>query len=139
MNSNRTLDTTDATATATALVQALESAWNAADGAAFGAVFTTDADFIDIRGSHHRGRDAIGHGHQAIFDSIYKGSTATYSVVSADTIGADTVFAVVAGALDAPTGPLQGVHHSRMSIVAVRDDSERGWSVRSFHNTLVIG
>jgi uncharacterized protein (TIGR02246 family) len=43
----------------------LERAWNEADGQAFGEPFTPDADFVDIRGEHHRGQQAIAAGHQA--------------------------------------------------------------------------
>ncbi len=48
---------------------------NSADGPRFGEPFIGDADFVDIRGERHRGRGAIASGHQAIFDSIYRGST----------------------------------------------------------------
>jgi uncharacterized protein (TIGR02246 family) len=57
------------------VIEHLESAWNSADGAAYAAPFTPDADFVNIRGELHSGADAIGAGHQGIFDSIYKGST----------------------------------------------------------------
>ena len=40
---------------ASRVIQQLEDAWNAGDGVAFGAPFTTNADFVDIRGYHHRG------------------------------------------------------------------------------------
>ena len=36
------------------LVGRLERAWNGADGRAFGEPFAPDADFVDIRGEHHR-------------------------------------------------------------------------------------
>ncbi len=42
------------------LIVRLEQAWNEADGRAFGEPFAPDADFVDIRGEHHRGR-APGH------------------------------------------------------------------------------
>jgi uncharacterized protein (TIGR02246 family) len=48
----------------------LQAAWNRADGRACGAAFTDDADFVDIRGMQHRGREAIAGGHQAIFDTV---------------------------------------------------------------------
>ena len=137
MNTDTT-NTLDTTTIATTIARDLQDAWNAGNGVAFGSVFTADADFIDIRGSHHHGRDAIGHGHQAIFDSIYKGSTVAYTVVSADAVDVDTVFAIVAATLDAPAGPLQGVHRSTLSLVVVRDDRVHGWCVRAFHNTLVV-
>jgi len=56
------------------VVSRLESAWNALDGAAFAAPFATDCDFVNIRGEHFRGRDAVAAGHTALFRGIYAGS-----------------------------------------------------------------
>ena len=131
------MKSTNTTTVVQDVVEALERAWNDADGGAFAAAFTDDADFIDIRGSHHRGRQEIGDGHQAIFDSIYKESNVRYSVVSATPVGDRAVLGIVAATLNAPGGPLQGVHDSRISVVVV-DDAATGWKVRSFHNTLVV-
>ena len=133
---NTTYTTTNTTTAVHDLVAKLERAWNSADGSAFGAVFTDDADFIDIRGSHHHGRTEIGHGHQAIFDTIYKGSNVQYSVVSATTIGDNAIFGIVAATLDVPSGSLQGVHESRISVLLI-NEATTGWRVRSFHNTIV--
>jgi uncharacterized protein (TIGR02246 family) len=76
--------------------------WNDADGAAFGEAFLDDAEFVDIRGSHHRGRAAIGHGHQAIFDSIYARSNVRYKVDVAHAISPGCFLAVASATLDAP-------------------------------------
>ena len=61
-------------------VHSLEAAWNAGDGDAFAAPFAADADFVNVRAEHHRGRQAIAAGHTAIFRSIYAGSTNQYIV-----------------------------------------------------------
>ena len=54
----------------------LAAAWNHADGDAFGALFAEETDFVNIRGEHHRGgRTMVSQAHQAIFDTIYAGST----------------------------------------------------------------
>ena len=128
-------DTDSAARIVSDLVAALEQAWNEADGTRFAAGFSDDADFIDIRGSHHRGREPIGHGHQELFGSIYSGSTVRYSVLSADAINTDCVLGIVRGTLDAPDGPLRGVHESTMSVLAVNENG--AWKIRAFHNTLV--
>src|SRR5690349_250316 len=65
------------------ILRRLEEAWNAADGAGFAAPFTDDADFVAIRGDHHRTRAAIAAGHQQIFDTLYRGSTLRYSLTQA--------------------------------------------------------
>ena len=128
--------TTEPAAVAASLIQHLQDAWNAADGAAFGAVFTEDADFVDIRGEHHEGATAVGAGHQGIFDSIYRGSTVSYTPESTKEIAPGVVVALAGARLEAPTGPLQGVNRSRFTLVAVEQDGT--WRVAAFHNTLLM-
>jgi uncharacterized protein (TIGR02246 family) len=137
-----TAQTTDRPTTAPAAIAAatfdlLEQAWNRGDGAAFGAEFTDDADFVDIRGTHHRGRVAITVGHQAIFDSIYLGSTVRYAVETTRPLQPGSIIAVVGARLDAPTGPMAGRHRSRLTATFVEQDGR--WAIATFHNTLVHG
>ena len=113
----------------------LEQAWNAADGAAFGAAFTDDAEFVDVRGAHHHGRAAIAAGHQAIFDTIYKGSTVRYAVEHTRQLGPRSTIAVVGAELDVPAGPLAGRSRSRLTAIVVERDGEP--AITAFHNTLV--
>jgi uncharacterized protein (TIGR02246 family) len=134
MHARTDLTATDATELGTKVLADLEAAWNQADGAAFSAAFTEDADFVDIRSDHHRGRVAIGHGHQAIFDSIYAGSTVRYALDAARPVAPGVVVAVASATLDAPTGPLQGVNRSRLTLVIT--DGDDGWAVAAFQNTL---
>jgi uncharacterized protein (TIGR02246 family) len=61
------------------IVRQLEAAWNAMDGSAFATPFAAEADFVNIRGDHFRGRAAIAAGHAAIFRTIYAGSTNQYT------------------------------------------------------------
>src|SRR5215207_4666556 len=93
---------------AAAILRRMEDAWNAADGAGFGAAFAEDADFIDIRGDHHRGRAAIAHGHQAILDTIYRGSTNRYELIDARPLGDAVLVALARATLRVPGGPLAG-------------------------------
>jgi uncharacterized protein (TIGR02246 family) len=123
------------TAIAGTLFDRLEHAWNEADGDAFGAAFTDDCDFVDIRGTHHQGARSVGHGHQAIFDSIYTGSIIRYRVGSARTIAPGCVLAAATATLDAPGGPTPGVNHSQVTAVAT--EGAAGWAIAAFHNTLV--
>ena len=126
--------TTNTTTAAAELVNKLAVAWNDADGAAFGEAFTEDADFIDIRGDHHRGRTVIAAGHQAILDTIYSGSTVDYQVEAVRQLSDEVAVAVVAATLDAPTGPLTGTSASRITAVLKLDGGR--WSVSAFQNTL---
>ena len=126
---------TDPTTVAATLLTHLQRTWNEADGSAFGEAFTEDCDFVDIRGVHHRGAVAVGAGHQGIFDTIYRGSTVTYTPESARQVASGVVVAVANGRLECPGGPLQGVNRSRLTVVAVEQSA--GWSIAAFHNTLL--
>ena len=103
------------------LVAGLESAWNAADGAGYARACADDADFVNIRGDHFRSREAIAKRHQAIFDTIYKGSRVRYEVSAVRTIAPTVLLAHVKAVLNAPTGPLAGEQ----------------WRAAAFYNTLV--
>jgi uncharacterized protein (TIGR02246 family) len=132
-----TEQTVEAIAIATPIFEHMEAAWNAADGAASGEVFADATEFVNIRGEHFRGDGVmIGQAHQVIFDSIYSGSTMHYDVDVAREIVAGCIVAVVTSTLDAPTGPLQGVHQSR--ITAVITETRGRWSITAFQNTLVM-
>ena len=123
------------------LIGRLEQAWNEADGRAFGEPFAPDADFVDIRGEHHRSREAIAAGHQAIFDEIYEGSTVAYELTGARELTGGVILAHATAVLRAPSGPLTGEHNSMLtfnsllSFVLVRGGG--GWEIATFHNTLV--
>jgi uncharacterized protein (TIGR02246 family) len=129
-----TTTTADPTTIATTILQQLERAWNDADGAAFGAPFADESDFVDIRGGHHRSKAEIAQGHQAIFDSIYAGSTVRFRLNVARPV-AGGILAVATSTLDAPGGPLQGIHDARFTMVIAEQGDD--WRVASFHNTLV--
>ena len=127
--------TTDPGAIATALFTHLERTWNRADADTYSRAFATDADFVDIRGTHHVGRPAIAAGHQEIFDTIYAGSTVHYELDRAREISPGCVVAVVAATLDAPHGPLQGINHARFTLTI--EATDEGWLITAFHNTLI--
>ena len=95
------------------IVGRLEAAWNAMDGSAFAAPFAGDADFVNIRGEHFRGRPAIAAGHAAIFRTIYAGSTNHFTVEAARLLRPEVALVHVRSLLDAPrvrsqddTGPV---------------------------------
>src|SRR4051794_17749013 len=122
---------------AEAFFAAIQAAWNDADGERYGAEFADLTDFVNIRGEHYRGDGAyIGAAHQGIFDSIYKGSTVSYEVDQARQLAAGVVVAQATSTLDAPSGPLQGTHQSKMTVVLVEEGGT--WKATAFHNTLVV-
>lgn len=114
----------------------LEAAWNAADGERFGAEFTEVTDFVTIRGEHlHGGSALVAEGHQAIFDTIYRGSTNRIHLDRAREIAPGCLLAHATATLDAPLGPLAGTHHAKMTALLVEHDGT--WKATAFHNTLI--
>ncbi len=120
------------------VVRRLQDAWNAGDGEAFGEPFADDADFVDFRGTHHRGREAIAAGHQGIFDTVYRGSRIAYELEQARSLGGDVILVHSLGVLSAPAsaGPMSGEHRAIQSLVLVRRGD--AWEIAGFHNTLVM-
>lgn len=118
------------------VLKQLEDAWNDANGEAFGAPFAEDAEFVNIRGEHHTGRTSIARGHQAIFDSIYKGSVNRYEALVVKQLAENVLYVLGHATLHAPIGPMAGDHESHFSVVmSRREDSD--WQVDAFHNTLI--
>ena len=122
---------------AESVAKRLEDAWNGADGTAYGAPFAPDADFVNIRGELHSGREAIAAGHQQIFETIYAGSTIQYTVLQARELDGRVILAHVRGRLNAPTGPLAGETEALASVVLVGDGDGADRRIAAFHNTLV--
>ena len=61
-----------------AILQQMEAAWNASDSVGIAALFTEDANFIHLYGGQLDGPTAIEGAHRVIFDTIYKGSQASF-------------------------------------------------------------
>ena len=115
----------------------LEQAWNAGDGEAFARRFAEDADFVNIRGEHFRTRPIIAAGHQAIFDSIYRGSVVRYEPAGVRVLTSSVLVGQIRAKLRAPSGPLAGEHDALATVVLVNEAD--GWRIAVFHNTLVAG
>lgn len=122
---------------ASSIAKKLETAWNNGSGKEFQESFTSPTDFVNIMGAHFFSvtRDEIGAGHQAIFDTIYKGSTIKYEIVQASMIDTNTILAHMKSSLTSPSGPMAGVNGSIMTLVLIQENNE--WKVRAFQNTLI--
>lgn len=119
------------------IVRQLEAAWNALDGAAFAVPFAAETDFVNIRGEHFRGREAVAAGHKALFNGIYAGSRVELTVENARLLRPEVALVRVRSVLDNPQGPLLGWHSSRFSMVLTKETG--GWEIAAFHNTLEAG
>jgi uncharacterized protein (TIGR02246 family) len=126
----------DAVRVVTRIIANLEAGWNSADGEMFSKPFAEDADFVTIRGEQYRNREVIARGHQAIFNSIYKGSKIEFQVTDTRTVAPGVIVAHISSTLNAPSGPLAGIHKGLATIIVVQ--SANTWKIASFHNGLVI-
>jgi uncharacterized protein (TIGR02246 family) len=116
------------------IVSQLETAWNAMDASAFASHFAEDADFVNIRGEHLRGRPLIAAGHATIFRTVYVGSTVKMTLQTARLVHPDVPLVHVLSVLDVPQGPLAGRHRACFSMVLTRRGGD--WEIAAFHNTL---
>ncbi|MET7330581.1 SgcJ/EcaC family oxidoreductase [Nonomuraea sp. NPDC005650] len=109
----------------------LEDAWNRGDGAAYGACFTGDATYTTFAGTVYRGRDDLAAGHQALFDTVLKGTRMFNELTGVRFYGPAT--AVVTGKGDVARkrpGKLAKVQ----TYTLVRETDGR-WRIAAFHNT----
>jgi uncharacterized protein (TIGR02246 family) len=120
---------------ARSVLRRLEDAWNAGDGDAFGREYADGAGFVNIQGQVLHGPSAIGAGHTAILRTIYAGSTNRMRLFDSQQVSDDVIVATSRNTLDAPHGPLAGVHDAIVTSVLVR--SGRRWQVAASQTTLV--
>ena len=60
------------------VVNGFAEAWNRHDMDAFGALFTSDADFVNVGGTHWKGREAIQLNHAFLHGAIPASTTGVY-------------------------------------------------------------
>jgi uncharacterized protein (TIGR02246 family) len=113
-------------------VRQMETGWNAKSGEQFAKPFAEDADYVVINGMHIRGRDAIGKGHQQIFDTFMKETTVSVSVKQTRFVRADVAVVHVRSLLKSPQGEAEG------SITLVMSKEKTGWQIVAFQNTPVV-
>lgn len=122
----------------TAVMREIVATWNRGDGSAYGALFTEDADYIDVTGTHTVGGAAIGSLHQLLFDGPLKGSQLEYGPAAPGVrfLAPDVALVIgggasrLAGQTDAPAD-----RTSINTTVLVKRDGR--WYVRAFQNNRV--
>ena len=122
-----------------AVVASLDSAWAKGDADAFAAHFSTDGGFTNVLGMVHFGREAFRNRHDAIFKTVFKGSTSKLTIaklrfVRPDVAVAD-VDAEIRGFAALPPGMQagpDGVGRSKLLLVLVKDGGE--WWITAYHN-----
>ncbi|WP_433431482.1 SgcJ/EcaC family oxidoreductase [Nonomuraea sp. CA-141351] len=109
----------------------LEDAWNRGDGNAYGECFTADASYTTFVGTVYHGREDLASGHQALFDTVLKGTKMFNEIVEVRFYGTGTAVAV-------GKGDVAKKHPGKLTKVQtytlVREADGR-WRIASFHNT----
>lgn len=117
------------------ILQQLEAAWNRYDSVRFASVFTEDAAFIHIFGGQLDGRAAIEAAHRNIFETIYKGSRASFVLRSIRFLRPDVavVFARTQVNFEESTDARQ--IETRPTLIVVKDRDK--WQIVAFQNTKI--
>jgi len=117
------------------VVKQLEDAWNASDSRSFAAQFAEDATFIQIFGGQLDGRGAIEGSHRAIFDTIYKGSQASFTIRSIRFVRPDVAIVLTLAHLKFFQGAETREMETRPTMVMEKRDA--GWRIVALQNTKI--
>ena len=116
-------------------VKHLESAWNEYDSKRFAGQFVEDATFIQIFGGQLDGRAAIEASHRAIFDTIYKGSHASFVVRSIRFVRPDVAIVFTRAHLTFHDGSESREIETRPTMIMSRQQAR--WQIVAFQNTKI--
>jgi uncharacterized protein (TIGR02246 family) len=118
------------------LMQWMTESWNAGDGAAYGELFTEDCDYVAFDGTHLKGREQNARHHQALFETVLKGSRLVFE--GEPQIRFLTPDIAVMHAMGSVLMPWQDrvtpKRRSKQTYVLVRGH-EGCWKITAFHNT----
>jgi uncharacterized protein (TIGR02246 family) len=117
------------------ILKQFETAWNRYDSASIAALFSEDATFIHIFGGQLDGRAAIEASHRVIFETIYKGSNANFTLRSVRFVRPDVAVAFGCAHVKFKEGENAREIETRPTFVAVKDQAK--WQVVAFQNTRV--
>jgi len=124
------------------IVAALDDAWGKGDAESFAARFAPDGSFTNIIGMVYYGRDAFKERHDAIFKTIYRGSTTKLTISKLRFIRPDVAIADVDAELRGygvlPPGIRAGADGIlRTKLQLVFEKEKDGWWIAAYHNVAV--
>jgi uncharacterized protein (TIGR02246 family) len=118
-----------------AILQQLETAWNAYDSVSFAAWFAENANFIHIFGGQLDGRAAIQAAHKVIFNTIYKGSHASFALRSIRFLGPDVAVAFAQASVKFKENDEVRELETRPTLIVVKGKGK--WQIVVFQNTKI--
>ena len=117
------------------ILEQLEAAWNRYDSVTFAAAFTEDANFIHIFGGQLDGRAAIEAAHRNIFETIYKGSHASFVLRSVRFLRPDLAVVFARAHVKFKEGTEAREIETRPTLIVVKEQDN--WQIVVFQNTKV--
>ncbi|MBA3945721.1 MAG: SgcJ/EcaC family oxidoreductase [Herpetosiphonaceae bacterium] len=116
------------------LLQQLNDAWACGDADAYANVFTEDADYVVLDGTHLKGRRAIAESHRPLFERFLKGSRLVGEPASVRLLVDDVALIHSKGAV-LRAGQKQPSRRrvSVQTMVAVKHGND--WRLAAFQNT----
>ena len=117
------------------ILQQLENAWNHYDSVSFAEVFAEDANFIHIFGGQLDGRVAIEAAHRNIFETIYKGSHASFMLRSIRFLRPDVAVVFARAHVKFKEGNEAREMETRPTLVVLKEQEK--WQIAAFQNTKI--
>jgi uncharacterized protein (TIGR02246 family) len=119
-----------------ALYQQLINAWNRGDGHAYGSVFTDDASYVDVTGTHTIGGHVIGISHQKMFQTFLKGSQLTAKITTIRFLRPDVALLHVLGETSLPGQASSASDRATIETAIVVKDGGK-WLLAVLQNTRI--
>jgi uncharacterized protein (TIGR02246 family) len=119
------------------LIAGLFAAWDAGDGEPYGRAFTEKCDRVTFNGERMRSRGEVAEGHQALFDTLLRGSRMIFENLDMRAVDENAIaMHSVGNALLQGQQQPQPSRRSIQTLVAIRGSSE--WHFTAFHNTRIF-
>jgi len=118
-----------------AILQQFETAWNVYDSVSIAALFAEDANFIQIFGGQLDGRTAIEAAHRVIFDTIYRGSHASFMLRSIRFVRPDVAVVFARAHVKFKENNETREIETRPTLIVVKEQAK--WQIVAFQNTKI--
>jgi uncharacterized protein (TIGR02246 family) len=117
------------------ILQQLEIAWNHYDSVGFAAAFAENANFIHIFGGQLDGRAAIEAAHRHIFETIYRGSHASFVLRNIRVLRPDVAVVFARAQVRFQEGNEAREIETRPTLIVVKEGDK--WQIVTFQNTKI--
>ena len=117
------------------ILQQIETAWNRYDSISFAESFAEDANFIHIFGGQLDGRPAIEAAHRHIFETIYRGSHASFVLRNIRFLRPDVAVVFARCRVNFKEGNEAREIETRPTLIIVKEQDK--WQIVAFQNTKI--